>query len=58
MKSRNKEPSAMVRMPQDLLDWLRAKARDNRRSVSAEISYRVGQSKLQEQKEPAHAQTA
>lgn len=58
MKQRELIKPTPVRIPDDLRIWLKHKCVDNRRSLTAEIVFRLEQTKRQEEKEEANAQTA
>ena len=47
-------PVAAVRMPEELLQWFRHQAVENRRSLSAELAHRLDESRRQQ--EAANAQ--
>lgn len=49
MKNARQMPQTNLRLPQELKDYLRGKADDNRRSLNAEIVTRLEESRTQEQ---------
>ena len=53
-----KKPSPrQFRLPTDLLDWLRAKAEENSRTMNGELTAMLKEARKRDQEE-AHAQTA
>lgn len=45
MKDARKAPAVMLRLPQELKDWLKHKAIDNRRTLNGELLHRLEQSR-------------
>ncbi|MDP9908247.1 hypothetical protein J2W27_000340 [Variovorax boronicumulans] len=48
MKEARKAPAVMLRLPQELKDWLKHRAIDNRRSLNDEVLVRVEESRARE----------
>lgn len=48
------DPQLKVRMPSDLLSWLKDSAQRNQRTQNGEIVHRIQQAKDAETKNPAH----
>lgn len=44
MKDARKAPAVMLRLPQELKDWLKHQAIDNRRTLNGEVLHRLEQS--------------
>lgn len=51
--SKRDDPQFKLRLPVDLKEWLASKAQANKRSLSAEIQFRLDQGRLQEVREAA-----
>lgn len=45
MKDARKAPAVMLRLPQELKDWLKHKAIDNRRTLNSEVLHRLEKSR-------------
>jgi ribosomal protein L18E len=45
----------LVRLPQELRDWLKHQAKDNRRSMNSEVLMRLEQSRKTQQPQGAQA---
>ncbi len=48
-------PQYVLRLPQDLKDWLKHRAIDNHRSFNSEVLYRLEQSRNQQEANHANA---
>lgn len=58
MKDARKAPAVMLRLPQELKDFLKHKAIDNRRTLNSEVLHRLEQSQaLEQNKAVQHAPT-
>jgi uncharacterized protein (DUF2164 family) len=50
MKGTRRDPQLRARLPQDLMDYLKEEAEKNLRSVTAEITLRLMQSREQQER--------
>jgi len=51
MQGNGKLAPSPVRLPQELKDWLKRRAIDNRRSMNSEVVARLDESRLREQQQ-------
>lgn len=56
MKGMNQVAPSPIRLPQELKDWLKHRAIDNRRSFNSEVLHRLEQSRAQQETQPQGAQ--
>lgn len=57
MKDARNAPAVMLRLPQELKDWLKHKAIDNRRTLNGELLHRLEQSRSLQEDRPNATQT-
>lgn len=53
MKDARKAPAVMLRLPQEMKDWLKHQAIDNRRTLNSEVLHRLELSRKQQEAQGA-----